>query len=51
MTKKYQEDLHFIIKEDSDMKVSSKINEITESNKSLECHNSIIYENLVVRHT
>ncbi|KAF7388675.1 hypothetical protein HZH68_012617 [Vespula germanica] len=51
MTKKYQEDLYSIIKEDLDMEVSSKINEITESNKSIECHDSLIYENLVVRHT
>ncbi|XP_043678014.1 inhibitor of nuclear factor kappa-B kinase subunit alpha-like isoform X2 [Vespula pensylvanica] len=51
MTKKYQEDLYSIIKEDLDLEVSSKINEITESNKSIECHDSLIYENLVVRHT
>ncbi|XP_046829941.1 inhibitor of nuclear factor kappa-B kinase subunit alpha-like isoform X2 [Vespa crabro] len=51
MTKKYQEDLHSIIKEDSDMELSSKIDEITEPNKSIECHDSLIYENLIVRHT
>ncbi|KAF7387004.1 hypothetical protein HZH66_011456 [Vespula vulgaris] len=51
MTKKYQEDLYSIIKEDLDMEVSPKINEITESNKSIECHDNLIYENLVVRHT
>ncbi|KAL2714352.1 inhibitor of nuclear factor kappa-B kinase subunit alpha-like isoform X1 [Vespula squamosa] len=51
MTKKYQEDLHSIIKEDSETEVLSKINEITESNKSIECNDSLIYENLVVRHT
>ncbi|XP_043486143.1 inhibitor of nuclear factor kappa-B kinase subunit alpha-like [Polistes fuscatus] len=45
MTKKYQDDLHAIIKEDSDKELPS------ECNKSIECHDSLIYENLIVRHT
>ncbi|XP_015188074.1 PREDICTED: inhibitor of nuclear factor kappa-B kinase subunit alpha-like isoform X2 [Polistes dominula] len=45
MTKKYQDDLHAIIKEDSDRKLPSKCS------KSIECRDSLIYENLIVRHT
>ncbi|KAI4493341.1 hypothetical protein M0802_009401 [Mischocyttarus mexicanus] len=45
MTKKYQDDLHVILKEDSDIEITY------ERNKSIECHDSLIYENLIVRHT
>lgn len=47
MTKKYQDDLHAIIKENSDRELPSDC----ECNKSIECHDSLIYENLLVRHT
>ncbi|KAI4484172.1 hypothetical protein M0804_007628 [Polistes exclamans] len=45
MTKKYQDDLHAIIKEDSDRELPS------ECNKSIDCRDNLIYENLIVRHT
>ncbi|KAK2584863.1 hypothetical protein KPH14_002461 [Odynerus spinipes] len=51
MTKKYQEDLHAIIKDESEIEYSSKVDETTNFDNSMELHDNLIYENLVVRHT